>query len=308
MSGAARILGDAQSNGPIAGTGTNVISGNATPGKGYGVSGVIPGGSTQEACDKFVIPEVDQGTAPTVNNNLPWPAEECVSTLTQLPQVSCVLPIVGRTGKVTYDSVHRTLLVEGNARVRLTKALYSFCSITLKGSATLQVANSVPMTRIFLDDPANCSGVTNAGTINVSEQARIVNCHLQTMPESLQIYAVGSSSTATTQTFAGTASLTTALRGTLCGLSLGAILGEPMTIIAPNSRVDMGGSTQISGQLAAKQVTMSGTSAVNPISALVNLNRLGARPVLPLYKAVDYVECTGLDFPDLPAASPAQGC
>jgi hypothetical protein len=309
MSGVAKILGDAQSNGPITGAGTNVISGNATPGKGYGpVSGVIPGGSSQEACDKFVIPQVDQGTAPTINDNNPFPAEECLNVLTLLQQASCVLPIVGRTGKVTYDSAKRTLVIEGNARARLTKSVYSFCSIVLKGNGILQVTNSSPMTRIFLDDPANCPGVAGAGTISMTEQARIVNCHLQTAPETLQIYAVGSSTTATTQTLAGTGLLTSVLRGTVCGLSLGAILGEPMTIIAPNSRVDIGGSTAISGQVAAKQVTMAGTSSVNPISALVNLNRLGSRPVLPLYKAVDYIECTGHDFTELPAAQPAQGC
>ena len=165
------------------------------------------------------------------------------------------------------------------------------------------------MTRIFIDDPANCTGVTGAGTISVSEQGRIVNCHLQTAPETLQLYAVGNDDDADHPDASSVhALLTTALRGTLCGLSLGTILGEPMTIIAPHSVVALGGGTAISGQVAAQQVTMAGTSSVNPINALINLDRLGGKPVLPLYEATDYVECTGLDFSDLPAASPAQGC
>jgi hypothetical protein len=81
-----------------------------------------------------------------------------------------------------------------------------------------------------------------------------------------------------------------------------------MTIIAPRSRVDLGGSTAVSGQVAAGQVTMANTASVNPINALVNLSRLGSNPLLPLYKQTDYVECTGRDFTDLPAADPSQGC
>ena len=47
---------------------------------------------------------------------------------------------------------------------------------------------------------------------------------------------------------------------------------------------------------------------MNPVNALVNLDRLGGRPVLPLYEATNYVECTGLDFAQLPPTEPAQGC
>lgn len=311
LSGTARILGDAQSNGTIAGTGANVISGNATPGDGHTVTGVVPAGSDEPACQKFTIPSVDQGNAPTVNNNglITAAAEECVVTGTMLKQLpSCTLPIIGRTGRRTWNATNRTLLLEGNARVILTGATYSFCSLTMRGNAILQVPASNPQVRIFMDDPANCPGVTNAGQISVTEQARIVNCHLQTAPQTLQIYGVGSTSTSTTQSFSGAGLLSSVLRGAVCGVSLGSILGEPMTIIAPNSRVELGGNTGMSGQLAAKTVSMSGTSSVNPINALANLDKLGSRPVLPLYKPTDYIECTGRDFDELPAAEPAQGC
>jgi hypothetical protein len=79
-------------------------------------------------------------------------------------------------------------------------------------------------------------------------------------------------------------------------------------VVAPKSSVDIGGSTAISGQVAAQTVHMSGLSSVNPINALANLNRLGSNPVLPLYKATDYVECTGRTFTSLPANDPSQGC
>ncbi|MEA3166075.1 MAG: hypothetical protein QOJ26_944, partial [Thermoplasmata archaeon] len=82
----------------------------------------------------------------------------------------------------------------------------------------------------------------------------------------------------------------------------------PMVVYAPHSRVEIGGSTQLAGQVAGDTVSMSGTAAVQPVNALVNLNQLGGQPVLPLYQPVDYVECVGKTFQDLPAQNPAQGC
>lgn len=301
LTGTAQILGDARSNANITGTITNKVVGNATPGYGKTVSaGLVVVGSKASACNGFTIPEVAQGDAPTLNKNATI-TERCAN-LTP----SCVQPIVGRTGRVTYTPATRSLLVEGNGVALLTGDVYSFCSVVLKGNGVLQVANSSPVTRIFLDDPANCPGVTGPGTITVSEQAGIVNCHLQTAPETLQIYAVGNATTATTQTLASSG--LASIRGTLCGVSLATVVGEPMTIVAPHSTVALGGTTKVSGQIAADRVTMSGSSQVSPVNALVNLDRLGGRPVLPLYEATDYVECTGRDFADLPLAEPAQGC
>jgi hypothetical protein len=53
---------------------------------------------------------------------------------------------------------------------------------------------------------------------------------------------------------------------------------------------------------------MSGSAAVQPVNALVNLNQLGAQPALPLYQPIDYVECTGKTFDELPPDDPSQGC
>jgi hypothetical protein len=314
MSSSARILGDARSNGNITGALTNTISGNAVRGHGTPEPGVGVGptvlGSKAAACENFTIPDVDQGDAPIdgVNDNSTLVgAEACVSVSTGLTLASCVILGV-RTGRVTYDPVKRTLLVEGNGRALLTGDTYSFCSVTVRGNGILQISSGTPVTRIFLDDPANCPGVSGAGSINVTEQARIVNCHPQTMPESLQLYAVGNPSIPTTQTLGGNSLPTTTLRGTLCGLSLGAILGEPMTVIAPRSTVSLSGGFAMSGQVAAQQVSMANDASVNPVNALINLEKFGGRPILPLYRAVDYVECTGVGFGELPAAEPAQGC
>jgi type II secretory pathway pseudopilin PulG len=312
MRDSAQILGNAQSNGDITGTGgLNVIVGNATVGHDKHVTGVIPSGGSGEACQNFVIPDVDPGTTSTVNDNTRI-TPRCADVLTGVP-VLCKLPLMPPTGSVTYDSTTRTLTVTGNGVATLTGQNYSFCSVVVTGNGMIEIPNSSDRVRIFLDDPDNCktsSGtyVPGAGTINISGSGRFLNCHPQANPESLQIYAVGSASKPTIQTFAGTGLPTTALRGLLCGLSLSVALGEPMTIIAPHSEVDLQGNTKVSGQVAAESINMQGSSSVNPINALVNLNRLGSNPILPLYKATDYVECTGYDFDTLPATAPAQGC
>ena len=311
MTGSAKVLGDVESNGNITGTLTNLIVGNATYGPGKNLTGVVPTGGSGEACRPFVIPEVDQGNVRTVNDNASR-SSGCVNALTLSALGGCGLsPLT--TGSATYDATTRTLTILGNGRAILTGNNYSFCSIVVKGNGVLQVASSTGYVRIFLDDPDNCKKsdgtyVPGAGTISVTESGRILNCHLQTQPETLQIYAVGNANVATTQTIAGTNTLTGLLRQTACGISLSAVLGDPMMIIAPHSTVDIGSSTAISGQVAGEQVKLSGTASVNPINALANLDKLGGTSVLPLYEATDYVECTGLDFTELPSASPAQGC
>jgi type II secretory pathway pseudopilin PulG len=305
MSGAAKVLGSVESNGNITGAVTNVISGNATYGKGKAATGVVVGGSKGEACQNFVIPDVDPGAVTkTANDNTSY-TPTCVNSVTLLLLGCGLSPLV--SGKADYNATDRTLTITGNGRATLTGHNYLYCNVTVKGNGVLMVPANNSYVRIFLDDPANCPGVAGAGQISVTEGGRIVNCHLQTQPETLQIYAVGGAS-ATTQTFQGVNTLTSVLRSAVCGSPLAAILGDPMTIIAPRSTVLIGGSTAISGQVAAKQVTMSSSGSVNPISALINLSRLGSNPILPLYKPTDYVECTGRDFDQLPAANPSQGC
>lgn len=308
MRDSARVLGDVQANASITGTPANVISGRATSGSGGSVSGVVPAGSKGAACQPFVLPQVDQGSAAAANDNA-LRSDGCVD-LTALVAVSCK-PLLVTTGGVTYDAATRSLRVWGNGRTVLSGSTYSFCSIRLENSAVLQIRSTTPVTRIFIDDPDACrSGgapIANAGQITIDGQARIVNCHLQTQPESLQIYAKGSATLATTQTLQGAGLLSGAARLALCGANV-PLVGEPAVVYAPRSTVEFGGATALAGQLAGNVVHLSGTSAVQAVNALINLGRLGANPILPLYKPSEYVECTGLAFERLPASDPAQGC
>jgi hypothetical protein len=310
MRDTARVLGDVNSNANITATGVNVIAGNAVAGPGGTVSGVVPAGASGAACTAFTLPLVDQGDAPSNNDNAAR-IDGCVDATSLLSLGCTVLGVT--TGGVSYDAAKRTLRVWGNGRTILTGSTYSFCSIRLENSGTLQIRATTPTTRVFLDDPANCkdsSGnpIPNAGQITADGQSRIVNCHAQTDPQSLQVYAVGSPTIATTQTLAGGAVLTGTLRTALCGGSIPAVTGDPITLYAPRSTVELGGTTALAGQVVGDAVHLWGQSAVQPVNALINLNQLGANPVLPLYKPTGYVECTGLTFADLPAGDPAKGC
>jgi hypothetical protein len=310
MRDTARVLGGVQANGPITGAVTNLVAGNATPGPGFGISGgLTPAGSPLAACQPFVLPAVDQGTAPTANDNAAR-ATGCVDAISGLG-VPCK-PLLVTTGGVDPIDGRRILRVWGNGRVVLTGSTYSFCSIRLEHQAVLQISAATPVTRIFLDDPANCrdsSGnvIPGAGQITVDGQARIVNCHLQTQPESLQLYAVGSGTIGTTQTLQGAGLLAGAARAAVCGANV-PLTGVPMVLYAPRSTLELGGSTAIAGQVVGGTVHMSGAAAVEPVSALINVGRLGANPVVPLYRPTGYVECTGRTFAELPPNDPAQGC
>jgi hypothetical protein len=315
MSGSARVLGNIASNFDITGLATNVVSGSATPGPGRAVTGTgfNPVGSKTAACSKFVLPDVDPGDSKTTNHNTSM-TKDCVTALILTTPCKPLLVTLGgvdspaSTAFANSSAAKPVLRVWGTGRAVLTGSTYSFCSIRLEGQGTLVVKSTTPITRIFLRDPADCAGVPNAGQIVVDGTARIVNCHNSTQPETLQLYALGSKTAATTQTLSGAgllASSTAVLNA--CGASL-SLIGWPMVVYAPHSRVEIGGSTVIAGQVAGDTVTMSGTAAVQPVNALVNLNQLGGQPVLPLYQPVDYVECVGKTFQDLPAQNPAQGC
>lgn len=313
MTGAARVLGDVASNFDIVGAPTNVIGGSAIPGPGRTVSGVVPAGSTQHACSKFVLPDVDPGDTATVNHNTAISAD-CVNP-SDIIAVPCKPLLITTGGTHTPASpafpnsgpAKPVLHVWGNGRATLQGSTYSFCSIRLESQAQLMIKPSTPVTRVFLRAPADCAGVPNAGQLRVDGTARIINCHAGNRPETLQLYAIGHRSTPTTQTISGAGLLLSTALTTACGADLG-LVGWPMVVYAPHSRVELGGSTTLAGQVAADTILMSGAAAVQPVNALVNLNRFGGRPVLPLYKPVEYVECTGRTFAELPPEDPAQGC
>lgn len=313
MSGSVSVTGNVTSNADINGTPGQSIVGSAIPGPGKSVNSPGPtvSGTKSRACAKFSIPEVNQGAAPASNDNATV-RSDCYDQLLVLNISSCGSGTSPLAGKVDFNAAARTLHVGANGRVTLQSGTYSFCSIVLDGHGVLEVANGATV-RIFLDDPANCrasdgSYLPGAGTIRMSQASRIVNCNPDTSPQSLQLYAVGNPNIATTQILSSGGNLSAAQRTLLCGLSLPAVAGEPMLVVAPYSRVEMGGTYAISGQVAAEEVRMAGNASVRSVNALANLDQLGEAPVLPLYKAQEYQECTGRTFADLPAADPSQGC
>lgn len=310
MSGLAKVLGAVASNGNITGEATNVISGNATPGPGRTVSGgVVPLGASTPACHPFVLPEVrpPDGHA-TANDNVAGMSLGCVDHLNSLQVKSCDSPLLGTTGGATYDPAQRTLKIWGDGIARLTGAVYSFCRIEVTGQGILHAHKDTAVVRIFLDDPAGCEGVTGAGQIVMDGSSRIVNCHASTAPETLQLYALGAADGSnTTQSLRLYPPLDSASNLNVCGLSE-TVTGTPMVVYAPRSLVDIGNQTAIAGQVVGNRVAVGDQASVQPVNALVNLNGLGANPTIPLYTPVDYSECPGATFAELPPEAPAQGC
>lgn len=321
MAGTARVLGDVQSNHAIQGSGgTPSIAGDAIPGPGdppRTVGGIAVTGTTTAACQRFSLPAIEPGDVRTSNDNGNWTVD-CVTALmvptpcTQTTTVTSPLGVVTgttttTTGGVEWDAAARALRVWGNARLQLGGQRYSLCRLRLEGSATLQLPSSLSVARIFLDDPDECGSVSGAGQVVADGTSRIVNCHAATSPETLQLYALGDEDSTTTQTLAGGAPLSGALLAATCGVALSPG-GTPMVLYAPSSRVELAGATEIAGQVAGDVVAMGGAAAVQPVAALVNLNALGAGPVLPLYQPDDYVECTAVGFEDLPENDPTRGC
>jgi hypothetical protein len=314
LSGGARVAGDVHANASITGTGgAPVITGNATAGPGGSVSGVVPAGVSGVGCHRFALPAVDQATAPADNDNAALDGDDgqsgdCLDHALGLLPVLCDPPLLPPTGGFDWDPGERTLRVWGNGVFRLPGDTYSFCSIRLEGQGILLLPPGAANTRVFLDAPENCDpSIAGRGQITADGLSRIVNCHPQTQPETLQLYAVGSASAGTVQTLAGGGALNGSLLGALCGVNL-PLVGTPMVLYAPRSQVTLAGSASIAGLVAANVVELSGAATVTSVNSLVNLDELGSKPVLPLYRPQNYVSCTSRSFAELPADDPALGC
>ena len=311
LGGTAAITGNIHANAGISGTAIGPsVTGTAIAGPGASVSGFVAAGGNFTACTRFVLPNVAQGTAPTVNNNgtqdNPGWTVTCAEQATGLT-VNCKPALLSTTGGADWDASKRTLRTWGNAKVTLTGSTYSFCRLQMTGESLVVIPPTTSTVRIFLDDPANCNGVTGPGQLTIDTNAKFTNCHAQTNPGSLQVYAVGSATTATTHTMAGAGLLTGGALQQICGVNL-SLLGVPMIVYAPRSRLDIAGNTTIAGQVAANVVNISGQAKIVNQNAIVNLNELGARPVLPIYRPTGYLSCTSKSFDDLPLADPTYGC
>ncbi len=125
-------------------------------------------GSTDPASSLYTTTPVDQGDAPTNNDNNRFFEQDTT------------------TGTVTFDA--RVLRMRNNATLTLSGHTYSICALDMENNSELIIAEGA-VVRIYIDSTENCGYQHNALQFNLENNATIRNINEDS--SYLQIYMMG---------------------------------------------------------------------------------------------------------------------
>jgi hypothetical protein len=264
--GDASTTTNAASNGSITTAGSGELCGDAKHGPGHEFNGNQCSGY-QVFEEALSMPPVDPGTAWTNNSNGRFFAQD------------------PKQGNVTWDATTRTLTMTGGGRVTLgaSDKPYSFCKLDMAGNSELIVAQGAVVTIIF-HSPETCGQSGNPVTqIDMGGNTEFVTTSGN--PYDLRVVMVGSETIPTKAHFTGNS-------------------GSEMTIYAPQTDVELWGSTTYHGAVAGKTLTLGGNAQ------FLNDDRAGQSqlPISIVYHPDRYVECTGGTMPTGAGTHPDDYC
>jgi hypothetical protein len=268
VSNSVSVTGGLGSNGNITLKNSAQVCGNATPGPGKAViiqnsASVCNGYSTSPATTSFNLQPVDQGNAPTVNDNAR--IGNPPSTVSLDPCTSC--------SSITWSPTTRNLNLRNSSTLTLGGNVYSFCRIQLDNTSQLRIAARTPgsSVRIYIDAPENCPGVSGAGSVSLRNDTAIVN--MNTDPTTLQLYVVGSSTIPTSVDFSNSVSLAS---------------DTVMAIYAPYSTVSLRNSARLTGSVAARLIELRNSAQLNYDQ---RIEEITTGSPIRLYRGEQYKEC-----------------
>jgi hypothetical protein len=269
------IQGGVGSNGDILLRNYAYVCGNVTPGPGKSVqirnsASVCPTGSTTPAQQSFNFQPVDQGDAPTNNDN---------SRIGSPPQPISLDPCTDCSG-IDWDPSTRMLSLRNNSTLTLGGGVYSFCGIEIENTAQLKIPARPLGTgiRIFIDSPEHCGG-EGTGSVSVRNSATILNFNSD--PTTFQLYLLGSSSIPTHVAFDGIEFASDLV----------------MAVYAPYSTIRIKGNSHLSGAIASKAIDLR-NSAQSTYHQRIEDITTGSP--LRLYRPEQYLECTAVPSGTLP--------
>ncbi len=275
----AEITGGVGSNGNIYLRNSAQVCGKVTPGPGKAVevrnsAGICAGSTTTPATESFNLQPVDQGNAPTENDN--FRIGNPPATDSQDPCTDCA--------GIEWDPATRILGLRNNSTLTLGGGLYSFCGIEIENTAQLKVAARPLGTgiRLFIDAPENCGGA-GTGSVTVRNSASILN--LNADPTTFQLMVVGSPTIATQVSFEG--------------IDLAQDL--VMAVYAPYSTIRIRGLSHLSGAIASKAIDLSNSARITYHERIADIT---TGSPLRLFKPEHYIECTTTPT----ALAPESGC
>jgi hypothetical protein len=269
------IQGGVGSNGDILLRNYAYVCGNVTPGPGKSVqirnsASVCPTGSTTPAQQSFNFQPVDQGDAPTNNDN---------SRIGSPPQPNSLDPCTDCSG-IDWDPSTRMLSLRNNSTLTLGGGVYSFCGIEIENTAQLKIPARPLGTgiRIFIDSPEHCGG-QGTGSVSVRNSATILNFNSD--PTTFQLYLLGSSSIPTYVAFDGIEFASDLV----------------MAVYAPYSTIRIKGNSRLSGAIASKAIDLHNSAQITYHQRIEDIT---TGSPLRLYRPEQYLECTAVPSGTLP--------
>jgi hypothetical protein len=265
------VAGGLGTNGNITLKNFAQVCGDATPGPGKSLNiqnnaEVCGGYSISPAQTAFNLQPVDQGNAPTENDNSRI-GDPPASTSPD-PCASC--------SNITWSPSTRTLSLRNNATLTLGGSVYSLCRLDLDNTAQLKIAARASGTavRIYMDSPENCGGGSGMGSVSVRNNSSIVN--LNNDPTTLQLYVVGSPTIATSVDFSNGVDLETEMI---------------MSIYAPNSTVTLRNHAGLVGAVAARSLVLQNNATLTYSDRIADIT---SGSMVRLYRTAEYRECSGV--------------
>jgi hypothetical protein len=274
-----QVEGGVGSNGDIYLRNSAYVCGKVTPGPGKTVeirnsASVCPTGDTTPAQQSFNLQPVDQGDAPTNNDN---------ARIESPPQQTALDPCTDCDG-IDWDPSTRFLRLRNNSTLTLGGGTYSFCGVELEQTAQLKIAVR-PLgtgTRVFVDSPENCGGA-GTGSVHVRNSANVLN--LNSDPTTFQLYLLGSASIPTYVAFDG----------------VDFPMDLVMAVYAPYSTIRIRGDTHLSGAIASKSIDLQNSARITYHERIADIT---TGSPLRLYRPEHHLECTSTTT----STAPDSGC
>jgi hypothetical protein len=182
LSSFADINASVSTNGDITMASNARICGDASHGVGrdvYMESNAVHACGT-ELEKALNLPPVNQGDAPTVNDN---------------DRFFTLDPISGNPNRVDWDPATRELAIHSNASVTLGGAVYSFCKLSLSSNSNLFVAEGATVL-IYFDSPETCGLTAGESQLQLDANS-VITSNVTGGPTNLAMLFVGSPTMAT---------------------------------------------------------------------------------------------------------------
>jgi len=235
---------------------------------------------------QLTLPAVNQGDAPTNNDNARFFDEDPISGN---KQHACWNGVDGNGNPATSDCGERELLVNSNSSVTLGGSVYSFCSLTLKSNSSLQIAAGASVT-IYFDSPENCNYSSPAMQLDMDSNTEITSATGE--PTSLAMLFVGSESIETRILM----NSNTEVDGSCA---------QTFVIYAPLSEIELNSNSKFCGAIAGNSVHLDSNAEIWSATGTESfeLPEVDLPDTPDHYEPYRFVECGAA-----PASPPDAGC